>query len=58
MRLSRELGYTLAELYERMTYEELCLWGLLFEVEAEEREEAARKARQAPMQRYILQCWK
>ena len=45
MRLSRELGYTLAELYERMTYEEMYLWGLLFEVEAEEREEAARKAR-------------
>jgi len=45
MRLSRELGYTLSELYERMTYEEMYLWGLLFEVEAEEREEAARKAK-------------
>jgi hypothetical protein len=45
MRLARELGYTLAEVYERITYEEMYLWGILFEVEAEEREEASRKAR-------------
>jgi hypothetical protein len=45
MRLARELGYTLSEIMERTTYEEIYLWGVLFEVEAEEREEAARKAK-------------
>jgi len=45
MRLARELGYTLAELAERMTKEELELWCVLYEVEAEEQEEARRKAR-------------
>jgi len=45
MRLARELGYTLSEIMERTTYEEIYLWGVLFEIESEEREEAARKAR-------------
>lgn len=45
MRLARDLGYTLAELSERMTYEELQLWTVVFEVEAMEQEEAMKKAR-------------
>tara|TARA_R100001163_G_C5062910_1_gene200083 strand:+ start:2287 stop:2430 length:144 start_codon:yes stop_codon:yes gene_type:complete len=45
MRLARELGYTLAELGERMTKEELELWCVLYEVEAQEQDEARRKAK-------------
>jgi len=45
MRLARELGYTLSELTNRLTREELQLWVLLFEVEAKEQEEAMRKAK-------------
>jgi hypothetical protein len=45
MRLARELGYTISEVMERMTYDEIFLWGVLFEIEEDEREEAARKAK-------------
>ena len=45
MRVARELGYTLSELSNRMSREELQLWCLLFEVEAQEQEEMRRKAR-------------
>lgn len=45
MRLARELGYTLSEIMKRTTYEEIYLWAVLFEIEHEESEEAARKAR-------------
>lgn len=45
MRVARELGYTLSELSSKMTREELQLWCLLFEVEAQEEEEMRRKAR-------------
>jgi hypothetical protein len=45
MRLARDLGYTLLELSQRMTHEELQLWTLVYQVEAEEREEAMRKAK-------------
>jgi|TARA_R100000030_G_scaffold23240_1_gene16719 hypothetical protein len=45
MRLARELGYTLAELSNRMSREELQLWCLLFEVEAQEEQEMRRKAK-------------
>ena len=45
MRLARELGYTISEVMERMTYDEIFLWGVLFEIEHDEREEAARKAK-------------
>lgn len=45
MRLARDLGYTLADLTQRITWEELQLWTLLYEVEYREDEEAARKAR-------------
>jgi len=45
MRLARELGYTLTELSERVTLEELRLWATLYQVEAEEEEAAVRKAK-------------
>lgn len=45
MRVARELGYTLSELSSKMTREELQLWCLLFEVEAQEQEEMRRKAK-------------
>jgi len=46
MRVARELGYTLSELTSKMSREELQLWCLLFEVEAEEEQEMRRKAKQ------------
>jgi hypothetical protein len=45
MRLARELGYTLSELSQRITIEELRLWAALYEVEGKEQEEAMRKAK-------------
>jgi hypothetical protein len=45
MRLARELGYTLGELSQRITIEELRLWAALYEVEGKEQEEAMRKAK-------------
>lgn len=45
MRIARELGYTLQELMQRMTYEELMLWGALYEIEFQEQESAKRKGR-------------
>lgn len=45
MRVARDLGYTLSELSQRMTHEEFQLWALVFQVEAEEQEEATRKAK-------------
>jgi hypothetical protein len=44
MRLARDLGYTLLELSERLTYEELQLWGLMYQVEYQEAEEPIQKA--------------
>lgn len=44
MRLARDLGYTLLELSERLTYEELQLWELMYQVEYEEAEESSQKA--------------
>ncbi len=44
MRLARDLGYTLLELSERLTYEELQLWGLMYQVEYQEAEESSQKA--------------
>ena len=44
MRLARDLGYTLLELSERLTYEELQLWGLMYQVEHQEAEESSQKA--------------
>jgi hypothetical protein len=45
MRLARDLGYTLTELGQRITMEELRLWAALYEVEGKEQEEAMRKGR-------------
>lgn len=45
MRLARDLGYTLLELGQRITIEELRLWAALYEIEGKEQEESARKAR-------------
>lgn len=45
MRVARDLGYTLSELTQRMTREELQLWTLLYQVEAEEQEAAMKKSR-------------
>jgi hypothetical protein len=45
MRIARDLGYTLSELTQRLSREELQLWALLYEVEAKESEEAMRKAK-------------
>ena len=45
MRVARELGYTLSELSSKMSREELQLWCLLFEVEAQEQEQMRRKAK-------------
>lgn len=45
MRLARDLGYTLLELMQRLTYEELLLWNALYEAENLEYEEAERKAK-------------
>jgi hypothetical protein len=36
MRICRDLGYTIAELRERMTLEELLLWQTLYKVEHDE----------------------
>jgi hypothetical protein len=44
-RLARDLGYTLAELAERMTHEELFLWGLIYQHEYQEQEKEMKKAR-------------
>tara|TARA_R100000951_G_C2610587_1_gene171113 strand:+ start:544 stop:687 length:144 start_codon:yes stop_codon:yes gene_type:complete len=45
MRVARELGYTLSELSQKMSREELQLWCLLFETEAIEEAEMQRKAK-------------
>ena len=45
MRIARELGYTLSEVSQKMSREELQLWCLLFETEAVEEAEMHRKAK-------------
>lgn len=45
MRIARDLGYTLSELMAKITREEMQLWAVLYEVEAEEQEAATRKAK-------------
>jgi hypothetical protein len=44
MRIARDLGYTLSELTAKMTFEEMQLWAIIYEVEAQEQEDAMRKA--------------
>jgi len=45
MRICRDLGYTLSELTQRLSREELQLWALLYEVEYKEEEEQRRKSK-------------
>lgn len=45
MRVARDLGYTLSELTQRMSREEMQLWVLLYEVEAKEQQDAMKKAK-------------
>jgi len=43
--LAKELGFTLAELVEKVTPEEMILWNTFFRLEKEEAEKQARKRR-------------
>jgi len=45
MRIARDLGYTLSDLTQRITHEEVQLWAALYEVEFQEEEESIKKAR-------------
>jgi len=45
MRIARELGYTLSELTQKITPEEVDLWAVLFQVELEEQEVSMKKQR-------------
>lgn len=45
MRICRDLGYTMAEIMERMSYEEFALWNALYKVEHDEAEQAAKRRR-------------
>ena len=45
MRIARDLGYTLSDLTQRITREEVQLWAVLYEVEFQEEEESMKKAR-------------
>ena len=44
-RLARDLGYTLVELAERITPEEVYLWGLIYQNEQQEQEKALKTRR-------------
>jgi len=43
IRLAKELGYTLGEIAERMTLDELLIWSVFFGIEADEIEKQGRK---------------
>jgi hypothetical protein len=43
MRICRDIGCTIGELRHRMTEEELLLWNVLYAIEHEEAQEAAKK---------------
>lgn len=45
MRIARDLGYTLSELFQKITLEEVQLWSAVYQVEMEEQEEALKKAK-------------
>lgn len=45
MRIARDLGYTLSELGAKMTFEEMQLWAVIYEIEAQEQEDAMRKSK-------------
>lgn len=43
MRICRDVGCTISELRHRMSEEEVVLWNMLYAVEYEETQEAAKK---------------
>ena len=45
MVVAEKLGYTLTELQERMTLEELWLWSVFYEIRSEEEKAAMEKAK-------------
>jgi hypothetical protein len=45
MGVAKELGYTLAELTDNMTWEELMMWSAFFAIQNEQHEAAMKKAR-------------
>lgn len=45
MRIARDLGYTLSELFQKITLEEVQLWSAVYQVELQEQEEALKKAK-------------
>lgn len=45
MAVAKELGYTLAELNQGMTLEELLIWSAFFELQSDEQEAVMKKAR-------------
>lgn len=45
MRIARDLGYTLSDLTQKITPEEVQLWAALYEVESQEKEESIKKTR-------------
>ena len=45
MLVAEKLGYTLGELREQMTVEELILWGTFYEIRADEEKAAMDKAK-------------
>lgn len=47
MIVAEKLGYTLQELGDRITPEELMLWSAFYQIRQEEEEKAMRKARRA-----------
>ena len=47
MVVAEKLGYTLTELEERMTLEELYLWAAFYQVRSDEEKKAMNKAKSA-----------
>lgn len=47
MVVAEKLGYTLTELQEKMTPEELCLWAAFYQVRSDEEKKALGKAKGA-----------
>lgn len=45
MRIARDLGYTLSELFQKITLEEVQLWSAVYQVELQEQEEALKKTK-------------
>jgi len=45
MGVAKELGYTLTELTDNMTWEELMMWSAFFAIQNDQHEAAMKKAR-------------